>query len=117
MSAKIIVIEDDIDTLDIITYILTDEGFEVIASKDNEPLKDIQFHQPLVILMDNRLADGSGHELCAQLKNDPATEHFPVVLVSANNNLEIMAIECKADAYLKKPFDVQELIELVKAFA
>jgi two-component system phosphate regulon response regulator PhoB len=117
MPPKIIIIEDDIDTLDIMTYILSEEGYEVIAAKNREPLKQIHLHQPVLILLDNQLADGSGHDLCHKLKNDPDTMKFPVALVSANNNLEKMAQECLADAYLKKPFDIAELLALVKQFA
>jgi len=117
MSSKIIVIEDDPDTLDIINYILSDEGYDVIAANNDEPLKHILAIQPALILLDNRLAlGGSGHDLCFQLKSDPATRHFPVILVSANFNLEKMAEDCLADGCLKKPFDVEELIALVKRF-
>ncbi len=117
MPPKIIIIEDDIDTLDIMTYILSEEGYEVIAAKNSGPLKQIQVHQPILILLDNHLADGSGYDLCHKLKNDPDTMKFPVAMVSANLNLEKMAKECLADAYLKKPFDIADLIELVKRFA
>jgi DNA-binding response OmpR family regulator len=117
MSQKIIIIEDDIDTLDIMTYILTEEGYEVVAAKNSDPLKQIHLHNPILILMDDGLTDGSGHDLCRKLKNDPVTMKFPVALVSANLNLEKMVKECQADAYLKKPFDVEDLIQLVKRFA
>jgi len=116
MPDKIIIIEDDKDTLDIMTYILTDEGYEVIAADNTGPLMDIQLHRPVLILMDNRLPDGPGRDICLKLKNDPATAHFPVALVSADNKLEEIARDCGADAFLKKPFDVKELIGLTKRF-
>jgi two-component system phosphate regulon response regulator PhoB len=116
MTRKIIIIEDDPDTLDIMSYILAEEGYETISAKNSEPLHDVQVHQPMLILLDNRLREGSGRDFCTRIKKDPATKHFPVVLVSANPGLETMALESNADGYLKKPFDLSELIDLVKKF-
>jgi DNA-binding response OmpR family regulator len=117
MSKRIIIIEDDKDTLDIMTYILTSEGHEVIAADNTEPLMHIHLHQPFLILMDVRLPDGPGNSICLKLKNDPATMHFPIALVSADNKLEEIAKGSRADAFLKKPFDVEELIGLTKQFS
>jgi len=116
MPKKIIVIEDDTDILDIMTYILSDEGYEVLASADCRILDDVQLHQPMLILMDNRLNNGLGKDFCKKFKSDPANVKFPVVLVSANRGLEEMALESNADAYLKKPFDIAELIDMVKRY-
>ena len=117
MSKKIIVIEDDKDTLDIMTYILTEEGYEVIAANNDEPLTHIHLYQPFLIMMDNRLHEGSGNDFCLMLKNNPATVHFPVALISADNRLEEIAKGSRADAFLKKPFDVEDLIGLTKQFS
>ena len=116
MPSKIIIIEDDPDILDIMNYILTDEGYHVLAATNSRVLQEVHVHQPVVILMDNRLTDGYGRDFCLEFKNNPSTSHFPVILVSANPGLEEMAKESKADGYLKKPFDITELIELVKKF-
>ena len=116
MSKKIIVIEDDPDILDIMTYILSEEGYEVLASPDSKPLDDVLEQQPMLILLDNRLTDGYGQDFCARFKSNPETRHFPVILVSANSGLEEMAKDSLADGYLKKPFDIAELVELVKQF-
>jgi len=116
MSKKIIVIEDDPDILDIMTYILSEEGYEVLASPDSKPLDDVLELQPMLILLDNRLTDGYGQDFCRRFKSNPETRHFPVVLVSANAGLEEMTRDSLADGYLKKPFDIAELVELVKRF-
>ena len=117
MPRKIIIIEDDPDTLDIMSYILAEEGYETITAKNSQPLHEVHTLQPMLILLDNRLTAGSGGEFCKKFKNDPATMHFPVVLVSANMGLEKIALESNADGYLKKPFDIADLIELVKRFS
>jgi two-component system phosphate regulon response regulator PhoB len=116
MAKKIIVIEDDRDILDIMNYILSEEGYEVVAAVNCKPLEQVLEHQPVLILMDNRLTDGFGQDFCREFKSNPETTHFPVVIVSANSGIEEIARESKADGYLKKPFDITELIDLVKKF-
>ncbi|BAU53880.1 response regulator [Mucilaginibacter gotjawali] len=116
MPKKIIIIEDDPDILDIMTYILSDEGYEVLAATNSKPLEQVHLIEPMLILMDNRLTDGYGQDYCKQFKNNPATRRYPIVLVSASTGLERMAAESEADGYLKKPFDITELVELVKKF-
>ena len=95
-------------------YILSDEGYEVLAATDSKPLEQVHIHDPMLILMDNRLTDGYGQHYCKQFNNTPATRQYPIVLVSASTGLERMAAESEADGYLKKPFDIKELVELVK---
>jgi two-component system phosphate regulon response regulator PhoB len=98
------------------TYILTEEGYDVVSATDAEPLDDVHLHKPILILMDNRLTNGLGKDYCREFKSNPATSRFPIILVSANSGLEQMARESKADGYLNKPFDISELLEIVKRF-
>jgi two-component system phosphate regulon response regulator PhoB len=114
MSKKILIIEDDPDILDMMAYILTDEGYEVIAAVDCQPLEDIAAINPGLILLDNRLGENSGSNACKKLKTDADTAHIPVILVSANMDLEHLAADSLADGYMAKPFDVTELIAVVK---
>ena len=95
-------------------YILSDEGYEVLAATDSKPLEQVHIHDPMLILMYNRLTDGYGQHYCKQFNNNPATRQYPIVLVSASTGLERMAAKSEADGYLKKPFDIKELVELVK---
>jgi len=118
MAKKILVIEDDKDIRDTIVYVLEEEGYEVIASDNARILKKVQDLEPDLILLDNWLTDWtsdlSGQQLSKALKNDPATNHIPVILISAVNNLKEIAKAGEADGYIKKPFDLTELIEVVK---
>jgi len=119
MAKKILVIEDDKDIRDTIVYVLEEEGYEVIASDNARILKKVQDLEPDLILLDNWLTDWtsdlSGQQLSKALKNDPATNHIPVILISAVNNLKEIAKAGEADGYIKKPFDLTELIEVVKS--
>jgi len=70
--------------------------------------------KPSVILLDNKLADGFGNTLCLLIKSQPEVKDIPVILVSASGSLELIAEKCHADGYLSKPFNIQDLLQIVK---
>ncbi|MDN3583871.1 response regulator [Mucilaginibacter flavus] len=121
MAKKILVIEDDKDIRDTIVYVLEEEKYEVVASDSARILKKLHEINPDLILLDNWLtdwrSDASGQEISKGLKGDPATNHIPVVIISAVNNIEEITKAGNADGYLKKPFDLTELIAIVKKHA
>ena len=118
MAKKILVIEDDKDIRDTIVYVLEEEKYEVVSSDNARILKKLHEISPDLILLDNWLtdwsSDASGQEISRELKDDPATSHIPVVIISAVNNIEEITKAGNADGYLKKPFDLTELIAIVK---
>lgn len=120
MAKKILVIEDDKDIRDTVVFILEEEKYEVISSGDSKILKHLAIHNPDLILMDNWLtdwkSDANGQQLSKQLKSNPATSHIPVIIISAVSNIKEIAEAGLADSYLKKPFDMNELLEMVKRF-
>ena len=103
-----------------IVYVLEEEKYEVIASGDSKILKSVNELAPDLILMDNWLtewkSDANGQQLSRQLKTAPATSHIPVVIISAVSDIKEIAEQGLADSYLKKPFSMKELIELVGTF-
>lgn len=110
---KILILEDDIDISNVLRMILAEEGFATISSASILSIHDIRAINPDLLILDNWLLDGHGYELCGQLKADPLTAHIPVLLASAAYNLDQMAAECRADAFLEKPFDIDEMIGTV----
>lgn len=117
MSKNIVVIEDDRDILDLIQYILADEGYNVVGYNRLEQLEKIKLQNPSVILLDNKLADGCGNTLCLSIKTHDDTRHIPVIMISASGGLEQIANNCKADAFLAKPFNLDDLINMVKHYS
>jgi DNA-binding response OmpR family regulator len=118
MGKKILVIEDDKDIRDTIAFILEEEDYEVISSGDSKILKNVTELDPDLILMDNWLtewkSDANGQQLSKMLKTNAATSHIPVIIISAVSNIKEIAEEGLADTYLKKPFDMTELVAVVK---
>ena len=115
-KAKIMVIEDDVDTLEIITTILTGAGYQVVTGRDVTAVYAIEKEPPALLLIDNWLAGGkTGHDICYQLKKNPATSFIPVILISGTNNLKETAQRCGADGFICKPFDIEDLLRQVKS--
>ncbi len=96
------------------SIILSARNFEVI-NKDNcnGILEDIDTHNPDVILMDNWIPDIGGVRAIQIVKESPAHQGVPVILFTANNNIQELAQEAGADYALQKPFDIAELEQLV----
>jgi two-component system phosphate regulon response regulator PhoB len=121
MVKKVFVIEDDRDIRETIVYVLLEEGYEVIASENSKLLNTIDTHKPDIILLDNWLtdwkSDANGQQISKQLKSNPQTSHIPVIIISAVSNVKEIAEAGMADGYLMKPFDINDLVEIVKRFA
>lgn len=109
------VVDDDADTLDIITTLLNGAGYKVIAGRDITTLYAIEKEPPALLLIDNWLSGGkTGHDICYQLKQNPATASIPVILISATVNLADTARRCHADSFIVKPFDIDDLLSQVR---
>ncbi|PWK71473.1 two-component system alkaline phosphatase synthesis response regulator PhoP/two-component system response regulator MtrA [Mucilaginibacter oryzae] len=118
MNKRILIIDDDEDILDILHIIFRDEGFNVVVSNTGEAADHIHIISPDLILLDVRIAGSAkrGDQICAEIKARYPGNKLPVVLVSAETDLEMLANQCGADFYVKKPFDIYELLSRVKAY-
>ena len=120
MAKKVLVIEDDKDIRDTIVYVLEEQGYEVTSSEDSKILKSLDSIKPDLILLDNWLtewkSDANGQQISKQLKTDPATSHIPIVMISAVSNIQEIAEAAHADDYLKKPFNLDEIVAIAKKF-
>lgn len=116
MAKKILIIEDNEDILELMQFVLEGAGFAVIPSEDSTPLSQLVELAPDLILMDNSLSDGLGSIFCRRIKDDPTTENFPVVLVSANTQLDALTLTSGADDFLAKPFNIEDLVSIARKF-
>jgi len=114
----ILVCEDSDDVLFITTFTLEAEGFIVITAKNTDELF-LKLHsdpKPALILLDLNIPEIGGKAVIQQLKKMDDTKNIPVILFSGEEKLAEIASELKADGYLKKPFDITDLKELVAKF-
>ena len=118
MSHKVLVIEDEPDLRKTLEYNLLREGFEVSGCGSiKEAKKLIEDPKFSIILLDLMLPDGSGLDLCKEIKSDTATKDIPIVILTAKDDEvdKVVGFELGADDYVTKPFSVRELILRVKA--
>ncbi|MEX8546294.1 MAG: PleD family two-component system response regulator [Mucilaginibacter sp.] len=108
MKKKVLIIENDRDIRDIISYVLEDNGYEVIVAEPR-PVGRLHTYNPDLILLDEWLNEREGQLLCTELKDMHETKHVPVIILSTANNIEEIANICKAKGFVNKPFDLDEL--------
>ena len=118
MAKRLLIIDDDPDILEILSLIFKSEGYEVILSEDGEETENIESILPDLILLDIRLRnpDKSGASICTMLKSKPGTSQVPIILVSAEKDIRTIAKGCGANAFISKPFDLQQISGKVKEF-
>ena len=118
MKKRILVIDDDEDILTILDILFGDEGYEVILLNTGTTAEQVQLIHPDVILLDVRIHGyyKTGDQICNEIKSLNGTKNIPVILLSAEFNVSQLAQECGADAYMRKPFNVNELVDQVNQF-
>jgi DNA-binding response OmpR family regulator len=115
MSKLIQIIEDDEAIRDVIEYILQQSEFDVTVASDAKEFKINLFNTlPDLILMDVRLPDGNGIELCRKLKQNIETRHIPVIIMSAHATAEESSKRAFADDFISKPFELEDLIKRIE---
>lgn len=115
---KILVIEDERDLVEVLTYNLSKEGYEVISAYDGkEGLQRAQLNQPDLIVLDLMLPVMDGLEVCRQIRSDSRTQSIRVLMLTARSEDvdEIVGFNMGADDYVTKPFKVKPLVHRIKA--
>jgi len=112
---RILVCDDDLDILDILDYALTDSGWEVVKSNDVDNIIDkVNSAQPSVIIMDNWIPGVGGIEATQTIKKHPVFKDIPVIYLTANNDIDVLAEQAGADLSMPKPFDLDNLTRMVE---
>lgn len=118
MSQKILIIEDEPDIRKTLEYNLSKEGFDVICASSLSEGKDyLNIDSFSLILLDLMLPDGSGLDLCRELKSNTEKKLIPIIILTAKDDEvdKVVGFELGADDYVTKPFSVRELILRIKA--
>jgi DNA-binding response OmpR family regulator len=113
---KILVLDDDKDNLEIVSFILTEFGYEVRTRSSGDTIfEDIKAYQPDLLLMDVMLADLDGRDICRRIKENELTRFLSVILISGAHDLsESMEAPGAPDGYIAKPYDIDFLLSRVK---
>ena len=113
--ARILIVDDYKDILEVVSILLTLHGYTVETSFNAEKTEDkIKSFDPDIILLDVNIGGHDGREVCKQLKKISTIKNIPVILFSAMPHLEQLHVECGADDYLAKPFEVSILMKKIE---
>lgn len=115
---RILVVEDDEDIRELITYNLTREGYRIAGvPSGEEALGAVHKERPDLILLDLMLPGMDGLEACRGLKADPETSEIPVIMVTAKGEESdiVVGLELGADDYITKPFSPKVLLARIRA--
>ncbi len=113
---RILVVDDDSGIREVLVECLQGEGYDVADARNGaEGLERLRGHRPHVILVDLLMPVMNGRQFIAHLRADAATQGIPVLLMSGSNEL-LGRPPAGADALLPKPFELEELLELVRRY-
>ena len=117
-SKNILVVEDDLDIRELISFNLQNEGHQVFEAKDGEAgIDKAREKLPDLILLDLMLPGIQGLDVCRIIKSDQETKETPIIMVTALGQEEdiVKGLETGADDYITKPFSIKVLIARVNA--
>jgi two-component system phosphate regulon response regulator PhoB len=114
MSKQILIIEDDEDILQVLETVLAYNEFGVTGIDGTEDIfETIEKYKPDLVLTDYLLSGLNGGRICQLIKSNKDTCHLPVVLISAYPELAISFGKFGFDAFINKPFNIQELVDKI----
>ena len=115
---RILLVDDEPSIVKMVGKRLEVEGFEVLIGTDGqEGLEKARAEHPNLIVLDLMLPKLNGYEICTMLKQDTRYQGIPIILFTAKaqEKDEKLGMECGANAYVRKPFRAQELLEKIRA--
>jgi K+-sensing histidine kinase KdpD len=117
-SAKVLIVDDNKENLDLIKYFLKAQSYQIFSAFDGEEaLHQVSQIMPDIILLDIMLPKKDGFQVCEEIKKNPETRFIPIVMITALKELKdkIKSLEAGADDFISKPFENIELLTRVKS--
>ena len=114
MNKRIMIADDDVGIVEAVKLMLEDEGYNVETVLSGAEVKRLGQDLPAVLVLDIWMSGEDGREICKYLKNQESTKRLPIILFSANKNIQQIAQEVGADDFLPKPFDIDDLLKKVE---
>jgi phosphate regulon transcriptional regulator PhoB len=114
---RILVVDDEPDIVELVTYNLKKEGFDVFSAFDGEDaVAKIRKENFDFLILDLMLPGIQGMEICRIMRSDPRTKNIPIIMLTAKGEEvdKILGLEMGADDYMTKPFSPRELLARIK---
>jgi len=116
MPAKILIVDDDPDMVELLRFALTEAGYSACtATTGTEALAEAQRSSPDLVVLDLLLPEMNGFNVCENLRRNPATASVPIIMITVlpGQFPRLVGVEAGVNAYVNKPFQTQELISCV----
>ncbi|MGH2495904.1 MAG: response regulator transcription factor [Ktedonobacteraceae bacterium] len=117
MSNRIVVVDDDKEVQEIVTFALKRSGFEVAVASNGQQLQEmLATYTPDLVILDVMMPGLDGYQLFGSLRKNAATEHVPVIIMTAHaeNIYERISLDLGAAVHITKPFHPLELVGRVQ---
>ncbi|MBI4386460.1 MAG: response regulator [Elusimicrobia bacterium] len=108
----VLLVDDELGVRKVLERTLRQDGYEILTARDgNEAWELIKTCSPDMVLLDLMMPGMDGTELCRRVRQDPSTQHMPIIMVTAKGRIidAVEGLDGGADDYVVKPFDPQEL--------
>ena len=115
---KILIADDNENIRDALTYLLEDEGYELLLAKDGaDTLRKVRERKPDILILDIMMPEINGYDVCRTIKNDPDLKSIYVIMLTAKGQVaeQERGKEVGADEYIVKPFSPMEILARVKS--
>jgi two-component system alkaline phosphatase synthesis response regulator PhoP len=115
--SKILIVDDEKDIVELLSYNLQKEGFSTVKAYDGEAALGLaRSGKPDLMLLDLMLPKMNGLDVCKAIRRNPETANLPIIMLTAKGDEidKIIGLEIGADDYITKPFSVKELIARVR---
>lgn len=116
---KVLIVDDEKDIVETIKFVLESEGISCITAYDGEEaLNKAKTEKPDLIILDVMLPKINGYKICRLLKFDTKYKDIPILMVTARSQEEdkLIGADTGADEYITKPFNIDDVITLVKKY-
>ncbi len=116
--AKILIVDDEKDIVDLLSYNLEKDRFSTVKAYDGEvALKLVSSAKPDLVILDLMLPKTNGLDVCRAIRRNPETANLPIIMLTAKGDEvdKIIGLEIGADDYITKPFSVKELTARVRS--
>jgi signal transduction histidine kinase len=117
VADRILVVDDNEDLVEMLTAVLSLEGYQPISAFNGQDAIAAMHEQPDLVLLDRALPDSDGLQICARMKDLDPARFLPVIMVTAKAHRDdkLAGLAQGVDDYITKPFDMDELIAKVRA--
>jgi len=117
MADKILIVDDDLETLRLVGLMLQRQGYEILAANNgNQALLQARSEKPDLIVLDVMMPEMDGFQFSQQLRKDPDVGNIPILMFTAKGQVDdkVAGYEAGADDYLTKPVHPAELVAISK---